>query len=136
MALQTSAQSRGLRIFIVEDNDDTRAMLSQLIQVMGYDVGSAGSVSEAIRKLPEADPDVIISDIGLPDGDGLDLMRQLPLSHPVYAIAMSGYGTLADRERSAAVGFRHHLVKPMDVDKLESLLAEASRECAAARAMT
>ena len=75
-----------------------------------------------------ADPDVIVSDIGLPDGDGWEMMQRLRLPRPAYTIAMSGYGMEEDRERSLAAGFRHHLVKPMDIDKLESLLEEAARE--------
>lgn len=103
-------------------------MLGQLLAVMGHEVRSAASMHEALDQLPEANPDVLVSDIGLPDGDGWELMRRLELPHPVYAIAMSGYGMAEDREQSAAAGFRHHLVKPMDIEKLESLLDEAARE--------
>jgi CheY-like chemotaxis protein len=85
-------------------------------------------VPEALDALPEADPEVLVSDIGLPDGDGWELLRRVNLPHGVYAIAMSGYGMASDRERSKAAGFRHHLVKPMDIEQLEPLLAEASRE--------
>ena len=133
MAASTESKHRALRIFVVEDNEDTRDMLSQLLVVMGHEVRGAATMHEALSKLPEADPDVIISDIGLPDGDGYDLLRLMRVDHPVYAIAMSGYGTAADRERSAAVGFRHHLVKPMDIDRLEGMLAEAARECSPSR---
>jgi len=120
--------SHGLRIFVVEDNDDTREILSQLLRLMGHEVSSASSLEQALQGLAQTEVDVIISDIGLPDGDGYDLLRLLPPSRAVYAIAMSGYGRLEDRERSAAAGFRHHLVKPMDIDQLESLLAEAALE--------
>jgi CheY-like chemotaxis protein len=133
MAESAPTPHRPLRVFVVEDNEDTRDMLSRLLVVMGHEVRGAASMHEALHKLPEADPDVIISDIGLPDGDGHDLLRLARLERPVYAIAMSGYGTAADRERSAAVGFRHHLVKPMDIVRLEGMLAEAARECEALR---
>lgn len=128
MAVNDTAPSRALRIFVLEDNDDTRDILSQLLVVMGHEVQGAASMHEALHRLPAADPDVIISDIGLPDGDGCTFMRQVSLGHPVFAIAMSGYGTSADRERSVAAGYRAHLVKPMDIDKLEGLLDEAARE--------
>ncbi|KQW43243.1 MULTISPECIES: response regulator [unclassified Roseateles] len=128
MATSSTQPSGGLRIFVVEDNEDTRNILSQLLQVMGHQVSSAGTIRQAVQDLRHTDVDVIISDLGLPDGEGYELLGQLSPSHPVYAIAMSGYGTLDDRERSAAVGFRHHLVKPMDIDKLESVLAEAAAE--------
>ncbi|RZJ07456.1 MAG: response regulator, partial [Rubrivivax sp.] len=117
-----------LRVFIVENNDDTRLTLSMLLRVMGHEVQSAATMNEALDQLPGADADVIVSDIGLPDGDGWEMLSRLHLPRPAYAIAMSGYGMQEDRERSFAVGFRHHLVKPMDIDKLESLLLEAARE--------
>lgn len=123
----TPANER-LRVFIVENNDDTRLTLSMLLRVMGHEVRSAATMQEALDKLPEADADVIVSDIGLPDGDGWEMLSRLRLPRPVYAIAMSGYGMAEDRERSQAAGFRHHLVKPMDIEKLETLLEEAARE--------
>lgn len=117
-----------LRVFIVENNDDTRLTLSMLLRVMGHEVRSAATMQEALDKLPHADADVIVSDIGLPDGDGWEMLGRLHLPRPAYAIAMSGYGMEEDRERSAAAGYRHHLVKPMDIEKLETLLEEAARE--------
>ena len=118
-----------LRVFVVENHADSRLMLTMLLAQMGHEVRSAGSMHEALDALPGADPEVLVSDIGLPDGDGWELLTRMHLPHEVYAIAMSGYGMAADRERSKAVGFRHHLVKPMDIDQLEGLLAEAAREC-------
>jgi two-component system CheB/CheR fusion protein len=132
-APDTPAPPQRLRVFIVENNDDTRLILSQLLTVMGHDVRSASSMHEALDKLPHADPDVIVSDIGLPDGDGWELLQRVALPRPVYAIAMSGYGMAEDRDRSRAAGFRHHLVKPMDIEKLELLLDEALHEQATAR---
>jgi CheY-like chemotaxis protein len=125
-----SPPAHPLRVFVVENHDDSRLLLTMLLAQMGHEVQSAASMHEALDALPEADPDVLVSDIGLPDGDGWELLRRLHLPHEVYAIAMSGYGMAADRERSKAAGFRHHLVKPMDIEQLEGLLAEASREFA------
>jgi two-component system CheB/CheR fusion protein len=126
-------QAHGLRVFVVENHDDTRSTLVELLSMLGHDVRSAASMREALAALAEADPDVVLSDIGLPDGDGWELMQRAHLPHEVYAIAMSGFGMSADRERSVAAGFRHHLVKPMDIDRLEALLDEAFDECAARR---
>ena len=117
-----------LRVFVVENHDDSRLMLTMLLAQMGHEVRSAASMHEALDALPLADPEVLVSDIGLPDGDGWELMTRMHLQHEVYAIAMSGYGMAADRERSKSVGFRHHLVKPMDIEQLEALLAEAASE--------
>ena len=123
-----SAGPRGLRVFVIENHDDTRRTLSQLLSMLGHEVRCAASMREALAALPAAAPDVVLSDIGLPDGDGWELMARAHLPDSVYAIAMSGYGMSADKERSAAAGFRHHLVKPMDLVKLEALLDEAARE--------
>ncbi|MBX3621566.1 MAG: response regulator [Rhizobacter sp.] len=126
----TNAAPRPLRVFVVENHDDSRLLLTMLLTQMGHEVHSAASMHEALGALPQARSEVLVSDIGLPDGNGWELLRRL--QQPVYAIAMSGYGMNADRERSRAAGFRHHLVKPMDIEQLEGLLAEAARELDAA----
>jgi CheY-like chemotaxis protein len=128
MIARDQATTPPLRVFVVENHDDSRLMLTMLLSQMGHHVESAASMQEALNALPEADPEVLVSDIGLPDGDGWELLQRVHLPHEVYAIAMSGYGMAADRERSKAAGFRHHLVKPMDIEQLEDLLAEALRE--------
>lgn len=122
------APARGLRVFLVENHDDTRTVLTQLLSEMGHEVRSAASMQEALEALPHADCELLLSDIGLPDGDGWQLLERAHLPAHVFAIAMSGYGMGADRQRSIAAGFRHHLVKPMDIEMLEKLLAEARRE--------
>lgn len=72
--------------------------------------------------------DVLLSNIGLPDGNGWDLIREVGKSRPAYAIAMSGFGTKADCERSAEAGFGHHLVKPVSVAELAALLDQVVAE--------
>ena len=71
---------------------------------------------------------MLISDIGLPDGDGWELMMRLGDRRPRYAIAMSGFGQVFDRQRSLNVGYRHHLLKPVEPNQLEHLLDEAAHE--------
>jgi two-component system CheB/CheR fusion protein len=117
-----------LRIFIVENHDDTRFLLGLLLEQLGHTVFSVATMNEALRTLPGAHCDVLISDVGLPDGNGWDLLRGLGANRPRYAIAMSGFGMSADRERSRAAGYRHHLLKPVEPNQLENLLAEAARE--------
>ncbi len=124
----TAPAAQGLRVFLVENHDDSRLIIGMMLRALGHEVTSAASMQEALAALAETTPDVLISDIGLPDGDGWELMRRLKFPRPVYAIAMSGYGMASDHMRSQAAGFRHHLVKPMDIEKLESLLDEAARE--------
>ncbi len=89
---------------------------------------SATTLTETLEKLPDAECDVLISDIGLPDGNGWELMARLGDAAPRYAIAMSGFGMASDRQRSLAAGFRHHLLKPVEPNQLERLLDEAAAE--------
>jgi CheY-like chemotaxis protein len=117
-----------LRIFIVENHEDTRFLLGLLLEQLGHAVFSATTLTETLEKLPDAECDVLISDIGLPDGNGWELMTRLGDAAPRYAIAMSGFGMASDRQRSLAAGFRHHLLKPVEPNQLEQLLAEAAAE--------
>ena len=122
-----SSRSRRLRIFVVENHDDTRVLLCILLEQMGHTVKTAASMNEALRAMPRGQWDVLISDIGLPDGDGWELMRRLE-GRPPYAVAMSGLGMSGDRARSREAGFRHHLVKPTGPEKLAEILEGAARE--------
>ena len=120
--------SRPLRIFVVENHEDTRFLLVLLLEQLGHTVFSAPSLGEALAELPSARCDVLISDIGLPDGNGWELMTQLGDERPRYAIAMSGFGMSSDRQRSLGVGYRHHLLKPVEPNQIERLLDEAAAE--------
>jgi len=119
-----------MRIFIVENHDDTRFLLALLLEQLGHTVLTATTLAGALEAIPNADPDLLISDIGLPDGDGWQLLTRLGNARPPYAIAMSGFGQLSDRQRSLAAGYRHHLLKPVEPNRLETLLDEAARELA------
>ena len=131
---QTSAEPRHLSIFVVENHPDTLKYLRMYLEQLGHQVQSAKTLEEALRLAPSMTCDVLISDIGLPDGDGWDLLPQARFPQPVYAIAMSGFGMNADRARSKAAGFRHHLLKPFDPQELEGMLEEAAGELEAGRA--
>lgn len=124
----TPRAATGLRVFVVENHADTREFLSLMLQELGHTVFMADTMSRALREVPAANCDVLISDIGLPDGDGWQLLARLDLPKPIYAIAMSGFGMTSDRMRSKAAGFRHHLVKPMDLEHIESILCGAAAE--------
>jgi len=120
--------ARPLRIFIVENHEDTRFLLALLLEQLGHTVFSAATLHEALERIADARCDILISDIGLPDGDGWTLMTSLGDARPRYAIAMSGFGQASDRQRSLGVGYRHHLLKPVEPNQLENLLDEAARE--------
>ena len=117
-----------LRIFVVEDHRDTREYLQMYLEVLGHSVQSVASMTQALATLPGADCDVLISDIGLPDGDGWLLLRRLQLPRPIYAIAMSGFGLGADHLKSQEAGYRHHLLKPLNPKELDAALAGATRD--------
>jgi len=123
-----STLQKPLRVFVVENHADTREFLTFMLQELGHTVVVADTMSRALREMPAANCDVLISDIGLPDGDGWQLLTRLDLQRPIFAIAMSGFGMTSDRLRSKAAGFRHHLVKPMGLEQLETILDEAANE--------
>jgi two-component system CheB/CheR fusion protein len=113
---------------VVENHKDTLLWLTRYLEMMGHTVLSARTMREALEGLPKAGCDVLISDIGLPDGDGWELLRTVRLAHPVYAVAMSGFGMSSDRAKSVAAGYRHHILKPFDPSALDAILEEAARE--------
>lgn len=117
-----------LSIFIVENHADTLKYLQMYLEQLGHRVHAAHTMQEALTALPDSDCEVLISDIGLPDGDGWSLLRRAQFARPVYAIAMSGFGLNSDRARSVAAGYRHHILKPFVPDDLDAMLEEAARE--------
>jgi two-component system CheB/CheR fusion protein len=122
---------RSLSVFLVENHPDTLRYLKLYLEQSGHQVQTACSVTQALRLIPEAEFDVLISDIGLPDGDGWELMSQIYPTKPVFGIAMSGFGGNANLEKSRSVGFKHHLIKPFVPDELDALLDEALHSLAA-----
>ena len=123
---------RPLRIFVVENHEDTRFLRCLLLEQLGHEVQAVATKGEALDEAGSGDWHVLISDIGLPDGNGWQMMNRLrelgTLGNIGYAIAMSGYGMGSDLEKSRAAGFRHHLIKPMDVDHLDRLLIDIINE--------
>ena len=126
----TAGNPAPLKVFIVENHPDTLKYLQMYLEMVGHEVVAARTMSAALAALPCSGCDVLISDIGLPDGDGWELMRraQESLSRPLYAVAMSGFGMNADHLRSKEAGYRHHLLKPFKPSELDTLLAEAAQE--------
>jgi CheY-like chemotaxis protein len=117
-----------LRILIVENHPDTVKWLQLLLEDLGHEVMAARTLSEAGVALSKNEFDVLISDIGLPDGSGWDLLERGAFMRPAYSIAMSGFGMSADSARSKAAGFRHHILKPFKTEELEKILEEAATE--------
>jgi PAS domain S-box-containing protein len=123
--LQThSTPARSLALLVVEDHDASRVVLAKLLTLNGHRVITAATVHEALGAYKSAHFDVVLSDLGLPDGSGIDLMAQIQDIRPVKAIALSGYGMENDRQKTKDAGFSAHLVKPIKVDQLNQLLAQ------------
>jgi hypothetical protein len=114
---------RALCILLAEDHEDTRRILARLLEKYGHRVETVEDVASATRALETVRFDVLISDIGLPDGNGYDLLQRATAVQPhLTSIALSGYGMENDLQRSAAAGFSVHLTKPVDIDVLQAHL--------------
>lgn len=140
----------GVRVLLVEDDDDSRNLLSLVLNRFGADVVAASSSAEALDSFKQRTPDVVISDIGMAEEDGYELIRKLrmlplqgsllpasadpaltahhsSLRSLVPAIALTGYATLKDRERVLAAGYQLHLAKPVEPEELVAAIVELIR---------
>jgi len=114
----SSKQSRQLRILLVEDHATTLEIMKKLLTMRGQIVVTAMNVQDAIRAIDEHQFDLLVSDIGLPDGSGCDVMRHAKKRRSTLGIAVSGYGMSEDIRNSIDAGFSTHLTKPLDLQKL------------------
>ena len=122
-----------LRILIVEDNDDAREMLRTLLDMAGHETHEAADGLEGLRLATELKPQVALIDLGLPGLDGLELagrIRAIPGAGTMQLVALTGYGQMQDRQRTRAAGFDQHVVKPVDPETLEKVLAAAAQRAA------
>ena len=113
-----------LRILVVEDHQETVRTLKLLLTSLGYTVSTAQTVSDALRIAGEEHFDVLLADIGLPDGSGFDLLHTIRQRQNINGIALTGHGLDEDVQKSREVGFRHHLVKPVSLDRLQAAIQE------------
>src|SRR5205085_11291410 len=114
------------RLLLVEDNQATLEVLGRILRKQGHDVVTASTVEAARDFAANQEFDLVISDIGLPDGNGIDLMNELTRDYGLRGIALSGYGMDEDLARTKNAGFIAHLVKPVDVDRLNRVLEQAA----------
>jgi CheY-like chemotaxis protein len=106
------------RVLLVEDHLDTRRVMVRLLSSFGCTVTEASSVAEALAAADRDDFDVLLSDIGLPDGSGTEIMTELKSRKAIKGIALSGYGQDNDIQRSREAGFEMHLIKPVNIQTL------------------
>ena len=120
------AEAVTLRSSIVEDNRDSADSLKTLLEALGYQLQVVYDGEAAVRAAAAAPPDVIIMDLGLPGMNGYEAatkIRQQNSGKRPLIVALTGWGQQSDRQRSAAVGIDHHLVKPLDLAELRRILA-------------
>lgn len=129
------AKSRGggvapLRVLVVDDNKDTADSMSLLLRRSGHDIRTAYSGAAALSEVAACPPDAVLLDLGLPEMDGYEVARRLrnhPQCKDVLLIAISGYGQESDRQRTQDAGFDAHLVKPVDIQKVQEVLGALAR---------
>jgi len=120
---ETSRQ--GLKILLVDDHQDTCAALEKLLVRRGYLVAATHNMRSAMEAAVRNKFDLLISDVALPDGTGMELMMQLRAISNIPGIAISGFGNNGDIERSLQAGFSEHLIKPVRLDTLQAAIEQA-----------
>ncbi len=118
-------EARALRILLVDDHQDTCAALEKLLVRRGHLVAATHNVRSAMEAAVRNRFDLLISDIALPDGSGMELMMQLQAISKMPGIAISGFGNNGDIEKSLKAGFSEHLIKPVKLEKLEAAMERA-----------
>lgn len=117
-ATQDHPPRHGLKILLVEDHTDTRRTLAEILRLRGFEVVATGSLDAARAAAAGERVDLVVSDLGLPDGDGHELMRELSKNYGLTGVALSGFGSAEDKEKSRAAGFGEHLTKPVEMGDL------------------
>lgn len=120
----TSHKNGSKTILLVEDNADTLRILARLLVKWGYNVLTADCVKTAMEQASKEPFDLLVSDLGLPDGSGLDIMQKVKELYGVRGIAISGFGTDDDIRQSRATGFEDHLVKPVSFQVLQRAIEQ------------
>ncbi|MGB2715151.1 MAG: ATP-binding protein [Vicinamibacterales bacterium] len=129
-------ETRPKRVLLIEDSRDARDMFRMLLELAGHTVYEAENGHHGLELLETVHPEAAVIDIGLPGLDGYEVARRIrmqPRGRAMLLLALTGYGFPSDYERSAAAGFDHHLIKPVDPDELTRLLGESEVNLAAAQ---
>jgi len=116
------ALAKHRRVLLVDDHHDTCIGMKRMLERRGYEITIAHSADQAVQKVRTQDFDLLISDIGLPDRSGYDLMREVRLNKNLPGIALSGFGTEQDISQARAAGFSEHLTKPINFERLEKTI--------------
>ncbi len=122
----TRDERTGLRLLLIEDHEDTAQVMQNVLRQMGHQVETCATVATACEKLKQSEFDILLSDIGLPDGTGIDFIKAARQICQTPAVALTGYGMAEDVERCLQAGFDEHLTKPIDIERLQKTLAAVS----------
>jgi CheY-like chemotaxis protein len=126
---EAAAPARPLRLLVVEDHADTVTLLAKLLGSAGYSVKTASSAAAALELASTENFDLLLSDLGLPDATGYELMNQIKQRYGTKGIAMSGYGMEEDIQKSREAGFGEHLVKPINFPQLLQAIQRLTGGC-------
>ncbi len=118
------SSGKSLRILVIEDHSDTLQALSKLLTHFGHEISVADDAESARKIIRSKEFDVVLADIGLPDGSGYELIAEAKRKRPVKAVALTGFGAPDDIERSKEAGFDFHLTKPVDFHELRAVLGQ------------
>lgn len=118
------ALSTHRRVLLVDDHYDTCIGMKRMLERRGYIITLAHTAQQAVEKVRTDDFDLLISDIGLPDRSGYDLMREVRLNKNLPGIALSGFGSEQDVAEAREAGFAEHLTKPINFDRLEKTIQD------------
>jgi len=132
--MQSPFPLAGLSILVVEDDDDSRFYITTVLETDGATVVAVTSAAEALKVLPELQPDVLISDISMPGEDGYSLIRKIRALKPdfggrVLAIALTAYGDRESCVYALECGFQTHVSKPVDPEELVEIVASLVASC-------
>jgi PAS domain S-box-containing protein len=125
---KVKSMASSIRVLVVDDHEDTLHVLSRLLESLGYRPATAGSAAAALNYIAANTVDVLVSDIGLPDASGHELVRQMQKIRKVHAVAISGFGSATDIQESLDAGFYAHLTKPLDFELLHATIQRAAHE--------
>jgi CheY-like chemotaxis protein len=121
-AKAAQAKGTGPRVLVVDDHVDTCTGMKMMLERRGYRVTVAHTADQAVEKAGQEEFDLVISDIGLPDRSGYELMQELGTTKGLRGIALSGFGMENDVSRARAAGFSEHLTKPINFDRLDEAI--------------
>ncbi len=129
----TRDQIEGLKVLVVDDEPDARMLVKRVLEDCKAIVIVAASVAEAMERLVTDRPDVLVSDIGMPEEDGYALMRRVRALSPEQggqtpAVALTAYARAEDRMNAVAAGFQHHVAKPVEAAELIAMVASLGRQ--------